>query len=131
MLNANGDPYTGHCWPGYSHWLDFMNPETTALLKEIYCGEHDKTDDFIWTDSWVHIWNDMNEPADFKTVDKTMPKTNKHNFGDGRIFDHKEVHSLYGHYNSKATYEALLARNKHTEYDARPFILTRSFSAGT
>jgi mannosyl-oligosaccharide alpha-1,3-glucosidase len=38
MLNADGQPYTGHCWPGYSHWLDFMNPETVELLKEIYSG---------------------------------------------------------------------------------------------
>jgi alpha-glucosidase len=69
----------------------------------------------------------MNEPADFKTKDKTMPKTNKHNFGNGRIFDHRDVHSLYGHYNAKATYEALLSRSP----DERPFILTRSFAAGT
>jgi alpha-glucosidase (family GH31 glycosyl hydrolase) len=37
------------------------------------------------------------------------------------------VHSLYGHYNSKATYHALLERNP----EERPFILTRSFNAGT
>ena len=60
-------------------------------------------------------------------TDKTMPKSNLHNFGGSRIVEHRDCHSLYGHYNSKATYEALLKRDP----DDRPFVLTRSFNAGT
>jgi alpha-glucosidase (family GH31 glycosyl hydrolase) len=104
-----------------------MNPEVTNLLKDIYTAKlHEGDEDFIWNDSWVHIWNDMNEPACFMPTDKTMPKSNLHNFGNGEIYEHRDVHSLYGHYNSKATYGALRARS-----DDRPFILTRSFNAGT
>lgn len=105
-----------------------MNPEVTRLLKEVYTGELCNDDSFIWTDDWVHIWNDMNEPACFMpNTEKTMAKSNFHNFGDGRIFEHRDVHSLYGHYNAKATYHALMKRNPAE----RPFILTRSFNAGT
>ena len=104
-----------------------MNPEVTTLLKDIYSGHlHKDDDDFIWNDNWVHIWNDMNEPACFMPTDKTMPKSNLHQFSQTEVYEHRDVHSLYGHYNSKATFEALRARN-----DERPFILTRSFNAGT
>jgi alpha-glucosidase (family GH31 glycosyl hydrolase) len=126
--DVSGHPYVGHCWPASSHWLDYMNPDVTKLLEEIYCGQYHKDQtDFIWTDSWVHIWNDMNEPACFMPTDKTMPKSNLHHFGNGRVVEHRDVHNLYGHYNSKATHTALLKRTP----EERPFILTRSFNAGT
>jgi mannosyl-oligosaccharide alpha-1,3-glucosidase len=38
VLDKTGLPYAGHCWPGASHWLDFMNPDVTKLLTEIYTG---------------------------------------------------------------------------------------------
>jgi len=47
---------------------------------------------------------------------------------------HGDCHNLYGHYNTKATYEALVERKDENKSDApieRPFILTRSFYAGT
>jgi mannosyl-oligosaccharide alpha-1,3-glucosidase len=96
--------YQDLCWPGKSSWLDYFNPEVTQLLTDVYSGSYHEGDpDFIWNDSWVHIWNDMNEPAVFNKVDKTFPKSNIHH-GD---VEHREVHSLYGHKNAKATYQAL------------------------
>jgi alpha-glucosidase (family GH31 glycosyl hydrolase) len=58
-----------------------------------------------------------------------MSKANIHNFGEGKgTYEHREVHNLYGYYNTMATYEGLLQRTGGKE---RPFILTRSFYAGT
>ena len=128
VKDFSGKSYTGHCWPSNSHWLDFMNPDVTRYLEDMYTGKtHINDETFIWTDNWVHIWNDMNEPACFEPTDKTMPKSNTHKFKDGRIIEHRDVHSLYGHYNSKATHNALMKRDPND----RPFILTRSFNAGT
>jgi alpha-glucosidase (family GH31 glycosyl hydrolase) len=42
-----------------------------------------------------------------------------------KIVEHRDVHSLYGLYCNKITYEALLERSKE-----RPFILSRSFYPG-
>jgi mannosyl-oligosaccharide alpha-1,3-glucosidase len=66
----------------------------------------------------------MNEPAVFNDVDKTFPKSNLHHGG----VEHREVHNLYGHKNSKATFQALRKTRPESEI---PFILTRSFYAGT
>ena len=118
-----GSDYIAKCWPGDSVWLDFTNPLTTELLTEIYTGFHaEEMEDFIWTDAWVHIWNDMNEPAVFEPTDKTFPKGNLH-YGN---VEHRDIHNVYGHDNAKATYKALAKRG-----NMRPFVLTRSFYAGT
>ncbi len=63
----------------------------------------------------------MNEPAVFDAIDKTFPKSNMH-----YQQEHRDIHNIYGHLNAKATHEALLERGKE-----RPFILTRSYYAGT
>jgi alpha 1,3-glucosidase len=78
----------------------------------------------------VHIWNDMNEPACFDPFDKSMPKYNLHRFDakNGLIVEHRDVHNVYGYYNTQATYEGLLARSKGKE---RPFLLSRSYFAGS
>ena len=51
----------------------------------------------------------MNEPACFDPYEHSMPKANLHNFGESEgIYEHREVHNLYGYYNTMATYEGLL-----------------------
>lgn len=67
----------------------------------------------------------MNEPACFELTDKTMPISNLHNV-NGNLVEHRLLHSLYGYYSSMHTHKALLNRSQE-----RPFILTRSFYAGT
>ena len=92
-------------------------------MKEVYSGSFHKDDpSFIWNDPSVHIWNDMNEPAEFDTIDKTFKKDAVHH----QEIAHRSIHSIYGLQNSKVTYEALKA-TRHEE----PFILTRSFYPGT
>jgi alpha-glucosidase len=73
------------------------------------------------------IWNDMNEIADMSTDTKTVPETVQHQLDDGRYVTQKEVHNLYGHYQTKATYEGM----RKIEPNVRPFVLTRAASAGT
>jgi len=50
----------------------------------------------------------MNEPACFDPYEKSMAKANLHNFGRGPLVEHRDVHNLYGYYNTMATYEGLL-----------------------
>ena len=69
----------------------------------------------------------MNEPSVFGGPEITMPKNNIH-FDNEREVEHYELHNLYGFYYNMATYEALVARNQN---QLRPFVLTRSFFAGT
>ena len=84
---------------------------------------------YIFNDSNVHIWNDMNEPACFDPYEKSMAKSNLHSFGENHdLVEHRDVHNLYGYYNTMATYEGMM---KRTQGNERPFILTRSFYAGT
>uniref|UniRef100_A0A673K9R7 Glycoside hydrolase family 31 TIM barrel domain-containing protein n=1 Tax=Sinocyclocheilus rhinocerous TaxID=307959 RepID=A0A673K9R7_9TELE len=72
----------------------------------------------------LFVWNDMNEPSVFNGPEQTMPKDAVHHGG----WEHRELHNLYGFYRHMATFEGLLTRSGGTE---RPFILSRSFVAGS
>ncbi|KAG7133185.1 Glucosidase 2 subunit alpha like protein [Verticillium longisporum] len=67
----------------------------------------------------------MNEPSVFNGPEVTMPKDNIH-FDD---WEHRDVHNLNGMTFHNATYQALLTREKGEL--RRPFVLTRSFYAGS
>jgi alpha 1,3-glucosidase len=67
----------------------------------------------------------MNEPSVFNGPETTMSKDLRHLEG---TVEHREVHNVYGHYMHRATFEGLLARG---EGRIRPFVLTRSFYAGS
>jgi alpha-glucosidase len=72
------------------------------------------------------FWNDMNEPALFETLSKTMPLDVIHNV-EGRKTDHREIHNVFGMQNVRATYEGML----RLQPNLRPFVLTRAAFAGT
>ncbi|KAK3029744.1 hypothetical protein RJ639_038021, partial [Escallonia herrerae] len=75
------------------------------------------------------IWNDMNEPAVFKTVTKTMPESNIHK-GDadlGGCQNHFHYHNAYGMLMARSTYEGMKLANE----DRRPFVLTRAGFIGS
>jgi alpha 1,3-glucosidase len=120
VKDKSGNLYEGWCWPGSSHWIDCFNPAATSWWANQF-----KYDKFKGTSPNVFIWNDMNEPSVFNLPETTMPKDNIH-YDD---WEHRDVHNLYGMTFISATYHGLLERKKGVV--RRPFVLTRSFYAGT
>lgn len=119
VKNKDGNDYDGWCWPGSSSYLDFMNPK----VRE-YLGDRYSLDNFHGSSLDVHIWNDMNEPSVFNGPEVTMPKDCRH-YGD---VEHRDLHNIYGFVSVMSTFEGLL---KRSNYQRRPFILTRSGFAGS
>ncbi|KOF56563.1 alpha-glucosidase [Clostridium sp. DMHC 10] len=112
--DKDGVPYVNEVWPGESLYPDFPNSKVRN-----WWADNQK----IMIDYGVAgIWNDMNEPASFKgpLPDDVMFDN------DGTKVSHKEIHNVYGHYMSKATYEGI---KKFT--NKRPFVITRACYAGT
>ncbi|TGO55740.1 hypothetical protein BOTNAR_0238g00080 [Botryotinia narcissicola] len=116
--NKEGSIYEGWCWPGSSHWVDAFNPAAITWWKTLF-----KTAAFDTPN--LFLWNDMNEPSVFNGPETTMPKDNLH-FGN---WEHRDVHNVNGLTFVNATYEAMVERKKGEL--RRPFILTRSFYAGS
>ena len=112
--DKDGVTYVNKVWPGDSVFPDFSQGETRS-----WWAENQK----IMLDSGVSgIWNDMNEPASFNgpLPDDVQFKN------EGRNTDHTEIHNVYGHLMSKATFEGI---KKHS--GKRPFVITRAAYAGT
>lgn len=66
----------------------------------------------------------MNEPSMFNGPEITFPKDAIHLNG----FEHRHVHNIYGQSLVKATYQGHLLRS---DYQRRPFVLTRSTFVGS
>jgi len=115
--DGNSD-YEGHCWPGTSSWVDFMNPDART-----WWGSKFALDQYRGSSENLFIWNDMNEPAIFSGPETTMERDCKH-FGD---IEHRQIHNMFGYVQVMATHDGLCRRVE----GQRPFILTRSFFAGT
>ena len=120
VYDKDGKPYDGWCWPGNSHWVDCFNPKAIEWWKTLH-----KYDAFKGTMENTFIWNDMSEPSVFNGPETTMPKDNVH-YGQ---WEHRDIHNLNGLTLHNATFEALKTRKKGEM--RRPFILTRSFYAGS
>ncbi|XP_035721940.1 neutral alpha-glucosidase AB-like [Vespa mandarinia] len=119
VKTRDGKDYEGWCWPGASSYLDFFDPK----VREYYIGQY-SLDKFHGTTNNVYIWNDMNEPSVFNGPEVTLPKDVIHYGG----WEHRDVHNINGFVYTLATYEALFRRSGGS---LRPFILTRSFFAGS
>ena len=122
VKNKDGVIYEGWCWPGSSHWIDCFNPAAISWWKSLF-----KYNAWQGTTSSLFIWNDMNEPSVFNGPETTMPKDNLHHGN----WEHRDVHNLNGLTFHQATYEAMLSRDKKGVELRRPFVLTRSFFAGS
>lgn len=120
VKNKEANIYEGWCWPGSSHWVDCFNPEAIKWWKSLF-----RYDTFKGTMENTWIWNDMNEPSVFNGPEVTMPKDNIHHGG----WEHRDIHNINGMTFHNATYEALVSRKKGES--RRPFVLTRSFYAGS
>lgn len=112
-------PFEGHCWPGNSIWIDTMNPECYKYWNKFHAMGA-----FGGNAPNLGIWNDMSEPSVFSGSETTAYKDLVHYGG----WQHRDVHNLFGQTFTNATFEALLQRYDHKQ---RPFILTRSFFAGS
>jgi alpha 1,3-glucosidase len=120
VLNKDGEIYDGWCWPGSSNWVDCFNPAARVWWTALH-----KYDKFKGSLSNLFIWNDMNEPSVFNGPDMSMPRDNLH-YGN---WEHRDIHNVNGMTLLNATYDAMLQRKKGEI--RRPFILTRSFYAGS
>lgn len=116
VQQANGDLYEGLCWPGTSVWPDFTREEVRLFWAQQFAHT-------VYPHSAPNLftWNDMNEPAIFESVEMTMPRSNLHG-----PFEHRDIHNMYGYYLHKASFQGHLLRGPE-----RPFVLTRSFFAGS
>ncbi|KAF7290112.1 Glycoside hydrolase family 31 protein [Mycena chlorophos] len=124
---ASGDgEYEGWCWSGSSSWIDFFNPGAWAWWKDLFKPTKLASGTWSWTKSTtdIHIWNDMNEPSVFNGPEISMPRDNVHFNG----WEHRDVHNINGMLFSNHTWQAVRERTNPPE---RPFVLTRSFFAGS
>ncbi|KAL4199445.1 hypothetical protein AMTRI_Chr03g51150 [Amborella trichopoda] len=121
ILQADGKPYVGEVWPGPCVFPDYTQGKTRlwwAKLVKDFCAN-----------GVDGIWNDMNEPAVFMTLTKTMPESNIHRGDDelGGLQNHSYYHNVYGLLMARSTYEGMhLASEKR-----RPFVLTRAGFIGS
>lgn len=110
----DGETYHNDVWPG-----DSVFPAFTSGKVRLWWGDKTK---FLLDNGISGIWNDMNEPASFKGPlpdDIIFP-------GNETTHLHKEIHNVYGHLMSKATYEGLKKNSQK-----RPFVITRACYSGS
>uniref|UniRef100_A0A8D0GCZ1 Glucosidase alpha, neutral C n=1 Tax=Sphenodon punctatus TaxID=8508 RepID=A0A8D0GCZ1_SPHPU len=119
VKDREGKDFEGICWPGSSSYLDFTSPNVREWYADQFAFKTYKGSTDI-----LFVWNDMNEPSVFRGTELTMPKDAVHHGN----WEHREVHNLYGFYQQMATAEGLVRRSGGVE---RPFVLTRSFFAGS
>ncbi|KAK0994552.1 glucosidase II [Friedmanniomyces endolithicus] len=121
--NKDDNIYEGWCWPGSSYWIDCFNPAARTWWQSLF-----RYDRFAGSATNTFIWNDMNEPSVFNGPETTMPKDNLHH----AHWEHRDLHNLNGLSLINATFSALLARSPaELSHPIRPFVLTRSFFAGS
>lgn len=124
IKDSTNSTYKGHCWPGESVWIDGLNPSSQKYWDSLH--EYSTSNKFMGKSTNIHLWNDMNEPSFFNGPETTSPRDNLH-FGD---WEHRSVHNLWGKSFHELTYNSLKERLKTTKRQ-RPFVLTRSYFAGS
>lgn len=121
VKNIDGSDFVGNCWPGKSSYLDLLDEDVRSWYSTQFY--YNNIPDV--TAPNVFFWNDMNEPSVFEQMEGTFPKHVQHR----NKIEVRETHNLYGILNHASTYEGLINRNE--DKNSRPFILTRSFFAGS
>ena len=115
VQTRNNSVFLGKVWPGDCVFPDFTQSKVSKWWGGLYENFMAKGVD--------GVWNDMNEPAVFETVDWTMPDSNKH-VGDENIKNdiHLRYHNVYGMMMVESSRNGIIKSNP----DKRPFVLTRS-----
>ncbi|KAF7798843.1 hypothetical protein EIP86_010069 [Pleurotus ostreatoroseus] len=118
--------FEGWCWSGSSAWPDFFNPKSWDWWTGLFKTEPAKDGKFTWVESTpdIHIWNDMAEPSIFNGPEISMQRDSIHYGG----WEHRDLHNINGMLFANQTAQAVMAR---TNPPMRPFVLTRSFFAGS
>jgi alpha 1,3-glucosidase len=117
--NGNND-FDGWCWPGSSSYLDFTSEKVRS-----WWGEQFGYDKYKGSTPELFTWNDMNEPSVFNGPEVSMQK----DLLNLNKIEHREWHNLYGMLFHRSTSEGLIKRNEGD--NVRPFVLSRSFFAGS
>ena len=112
--DTDGSVYENAVWPGTSVFPDFTKQSVRS-----WWGDKTK---ILLEHGISGIWNDMNEPASFRGE---LPQDVVFH-DEERTTNHAEMHNVYGHYMSRATFEGLQKLS-----DKRPFVITRAAYAGT
>jgi len=119
IKKAGGDgDYEGHCWPGSSSWVDYLNPNARNWYSSLFSFEH-----YVGSTKNLYTWIDMNEPSVFSGPEITLDKSVVHYGG----LENRDVHNMYSFLHVMTVYDGHLKRDPND----RPFILTRSFFAGS
>eukprot|EP00850_Spirogloea_muscicola_P006800 SM000033S12321 [mRNA] locus=s33:142660:151351:+ [translate_table: standard] len=121
VQRANGQPFVGNVWPGPCVFPDYTAERVRKWWADLICKFSSRGVD--------GIWNDMNEPAVFNTISKTMPENNVHR-GDkelGGKQSHAHYHNVYGMLMARSTFEGM----RLADPDRRPFVLTRAAYIGS
>lgn len=121
VQKPSGEDFHGFCWPGPSVYPDFCSPEARAEWAKLFDFKA-----YPGRPAELYTWNDMNEPSVFDGPEITLPKDTRHHCGD-EILEHREVHNLYGFWVQEASVQGHLLRQP----EQRPFVMTRSFFAGS
>ncbi|XP_043930005.1 neutral alpha-glucosidase C [Protopterus annectens] len=119
VKDSTGEDFIGLCWPGESCYLDVTNP----LARDWYADQY-SFKRYECSSDVLYLWNDMNEPSVFKGPEQSLPRNVLHHGG----WENRDLHNLYGFYQQMATADGLSRRSAEKE---RPFVLTRSFFAGS
>lgn len=130
-------PFVGVVWPGNATFIDWYHPNATKYWVN-------QLNTFYNLLPFSGVWIDMNEASNFVSGEVGYPPSIITNLtmpyvpGDdpnvrsidvacphyGGLLEYN-VHSLYGHMETIATYEYFIAKNQ------RPLIITRSSFVGT
>ena len=115
VMTRNDSVFLGKVWPGDCVFPDFTQSKVSKWWGGLY-------ENFM-ANGVDGVWNDMNEPAVFETVDWTMPDSNKH-VGDENIKNdiHLRYHNVYGMMMVESSRKGIIKSNP----EKRPFVLTRS-----
>ena len=64
VKDFHGNDYDGWCWPGASSYLDMLNPEIRSWWADKF-----SLSSYKGSTPSLYIWNDMNEPSVFNSLD--------------------------------------------------------------